>query len=166
MAKHVKKTAMPQLPQGVDSSIFREVERLLESTGRERVYKIREKMQGSMMDNCSVFREKKGLGRALNEIQRLRGKYMKLGLTYKGREFNYELQEALELGNMLKTAEVVVLSALKREESRGAHYRKDFPKRNDESWLKHTLISKTSEGFKLRYRDVTIKSFRPRTRRY
>ncbi len=166
MAKHVKKTKMPRLPKDVDSSTFREIERFLESTGNERVYEIREKMQRSMMDNCSVFRDKKGLVQASNEIHQLKGKYVKLGLTYKSREFNYELQEALELGNMLKTAEVIVLSALKREESRGAHYRKDFPKRSDESWLKHTLISKTSDGFKLRYRDVTIKSFQPSARRY
>jgi succinate dehydrogenase / fumarate reductase flavoprotein subunit len=87
-------------------------------------------------------------------------------MANKTRSFNYELEEALELENMLKTAETMVFSALQRKESRGAHYRQDFPERNDEEWLKHTLVYATPDGLTLRYKPVTITRFPPKERRY
>ncbi len=166
MAKYVKEITLPKLPQDVEATISRESEGLLESTGNERVGRVREKMQSVMMGKCSVFRDRKGLEQALKEVRQLKSRYGSLGLTHKGRTFNYELEEALELENMLKTAEVIVLSALRREESRGAHFRRDFPNRNDESWLKHTLACQTSEGLQIRYKPVTVTRFQPEARRY
>jgi succinate dehydrogenase / fumarate reductase flavoprotein subunit len=84
----------------------------------------------------------------------------------KAGRFNYELEEALELENMLKTAETIVFSALQRKESRGAHYRSDFPERNDAKWLKHTLVYAAPEGLKLSYKRVTVTRFPPEERRY
>ncbi len=166
MAKYVNETTLPRLSPDAEANVSREIESLLESTGGERVFIIREQMQRVMMDKCSVFRDRKGLERALSEFRQLKIKYRNLSLGYKGRTFNYELEEALELGNMLKTAEVIVFSALQRRESRGAHYRVDFPERRDELWLKHTLVFETSEGLQLRYKPVIVTRFKPEARRY
>jgi succinate dehydrogenase / fumarate reductase flavoprotein subunit len=84
----------------------------------------------------------------------------------KSRKFNYELTEFFELKNMLKTAEVMVFSALQRGESRGSHFRSDFPERNDEQWLKHTFVHAALEGLRASYRPVVITKFAPEKRRY
>ncbi len=166
MAKYVKETTLPKLPKGVEATVSGEIEDLLESTGNERVGRVREEMQSIMMGKCSVFRDRRGLEQTWKEVRQLKSRYGNLGLTHKGRAFNYELEEALELENMLKIAEVIVLSALRREESRGAHYRRDFQNRNDESWLKHTLAFQTSEGLQIRFKPVTVTRFQPKVRRY
>ena len=100
------------------------------------------------------------------EIRQLQKLSLDIGVNNKSGVFNYELQEALELENMLKVAEAIVFSALQREESRGAHYRNDFPERNDEEWLKHSLVSATPEGLKADYKPVSITRFTPEKRRY
>jgi succinate dehydrogenase / fumarate reductase flavoprotein subunit len=164
--KYVKENSLAPLPSDIEATVAKQSDHMLESHGEERCPKIREEMQKVMTDRCSVFRDRRRLEQALNEIHELRSRYTELGLTNKKRSFNYELEEALELGNMLKISEAIVLSALQREESRGAHYRVDFPARNDESWLKHTLVFQTSEGFEFRYKPVTVTQFQPESRRY
>ena len=109
---------------------------------------------------------RKGLEQALERIRELQGRMANLELMYKGKHFNYELEEALELEVMLKLAEAIVYSALQREESRGAHYRKDFPERNDEAWLKHTLIFRRPSGFEVQYKPVVVTRFEPKARVY
>jgi succinate dehydrogenase / fumarate reductase flavoprotein subunit len=123
-------------------------------------------MQRVMADKCSVFRNRKALQEALEDIRQLKQRYRSMSVTSKGRRFNYELEEALELGNMLQTAEVIVFSALQREESRGAHFRSDFPERNDDKWLKHTLVYATTEDLRVSYKPVSITRFPPQKRRY
>jgi len=127
---------------------------------------IRESLQRVMAEKCSVFRNHDGLTDALSEIQKLKKRYTSLKVANQGRKFNYELQEALELGNMLVTAEVIAFSALRRHESRGAHFRQDFHERNDSDWLKHTLVSMSKDGLKLSYRPVVLSRFLPEKRRY
>ncbi|MCW3991580.1 MAG: succinate dehydrogenase/fumarate reductase flavoprotein subunit, partial [Candidatus Bathyarchaeota archaeon] len=140
--------------------------KLLESAGDEQVSRIRAEMRSVMIGRCSVFRDGGGMEQVLGEIRQLRKRYGNLGLRHGGRVFNYELQDALELGNMLSAAEAIVLSALRREESRGAHYRIDFPERDDETWLKHTLYFRYPEGPEIRYKPVVITRFQPAARRY
>jgi succinate dehydrogenase / fumarate reductase flavoprotein subunit len=123
-------------------------------------------MQQVMTEKCSVFRNHTGLQEALAEIRQLKKRCANMSVANKTRVFNYELEEALELGNMLKTAEAMVFSALQRKESRGAHYRQDFPERNDQEWLKHTLVCATPEGLTLRYKPVIVTRFPPKERRY
>ena len=118
------------------------------------------------MRQCSVFRNGDGLGQALEEIRQLEKRCLNVGLANKSKIFNYELEEALELGNMLKTAEAIVFSALQRNESRGAHYRSDCPERNDEEWLKHTLVYVAPQGLKISYKPIAITRFLPEKRRY
>jgi succinate dehydrogenase / fumarate reductase flavoprotein subunit len=157
---------LPSLPAQTEKEAANQIGELLDSSGTEHVPMIRDAMKKVMTNNCSVFRDRNGLVEALHEIRELKQRYTKLAHANKGRRFNYELQEALELGNMLKTAEVIAFSALNREESRGSHFRNDYPERNDKEWLKHTLVFSTAQGFELRYRPVVVTKFPPETRRY
>ena len=139
---------------------------VLEADGSERVPDIRERMQALMTEKCSIYRDRAGLEAALDEIETLRERYSRMGLVNRGRVHNYELREALELGNILQISEVVLRSALAREESRGAHFRTDHPERDDVGWLKHTLIARSPEGLTLSYKPVAITRFQPQERRY
>ena len=132
MAKYVNEIPLVALPKDAEPALFMETERLFESDGKERVFKIRTELQDVMMEKCSVFRDGNDLEQALSAVVQLKKKFADVGFANRARNFNYELEEALELGNMLKIAEAIVFSALQREESRGAHYRNDFPERNDE----------------------------------
>jgi succinate dehydrogenase / fumarate reductase flavoprotein subunit len=163
---HVNDTGMPSLPAESENAVENKINSLLESNGSERVPLIREAMQQVMTKKCSVFRNQNDLQQALTEIRQLQKRYANSALAYKASRFNYELEESLELENMLKTAETIVFSALQRKESRGAHYRSDFPKRNDNDLLKHTLAYATPAGLKLRYKRVTVTRFPPEERRY
>jgi succinate dehydrogenase / fumarate reductase flavoprotein subunit len=89
-----------------------------------------------------------------------------VGIEQRGLAFNYEFIRFWELEGMLHLAEVIVEGALARKESRGSHFRVDFPNRDDEHWLRHTLAYKTSEGPRLNYKEVTITSYPPKEREY
>jgi succinate dehydrogenase / fumarate reductase flavoprotein subunit len=157
---------MARLPADAENAVENKITSLLESDGTERVPLIREAMQQVMTKKCSVFRNHGDLQQALTEIRQLQKRCTNLTVANKARRFNYELEEALELENMLKTAEIIVFSALQRKESRGAHYRSDFPERNDAEWLKHTLVYATPKGLTLRYKPVIATRFPPEKRRY
>jgi succinate dehydrogenase / fumarate reductase flavoprotein subunit len=166
IAAHAKEMGKPHLPVETEDAIMKKIKSMFESSGDERVPVIRESMQRLMTEKCSVFRNQNDLQQALTELRQLKKRYANVLLDSKSRRFNYALQDALELENMLKTAEAIVFSALQRKESRGAHYREDFPKRNDAEWLKHTLVYAVPEGLKLRYKPVTVTKFQPKERRY
>jgi succinate dehydrogenase / fumarate reductase flavoprotein subunit len=142
------------------------VEDLLRSRGKERLHTIRQRMKGTMMDYCSVFRDEKGMRCALDEIRGLKERYERVGLSNQGRRFNYELVEAFELGNMLIQAEAILTGGLARRESRGAHFRGDFPHRDDAGWLKHTLATSTPQGPEISFKPVTVTLYEPTARAY
>ena len=119
-----------------------------------------------MMDYGSVFRNEEGLKKGIEEIQNLKGRYKEIGVVNQGKTFNYELMEAFELGHQLDLSEVILFSALHRRESRGAHYREDFPSRADRYFLKHTLVFQTPKGPEARYKPVKITRFQPEARVY
>ena len=119
-----------------------------------------------MTTECSVFRREHTLDKALQAIKALENRYRNISIDNLGNRYNTDLIEALELGHMLALAETVVASALARTESRGAHWREDFPERNDENWLKHTQIRKTDSGISITYKPVTITRFEPKPRAY
>jgi succinate dehydrogenase / fumarate reductase, flavoprotein subunit len=154
------------LPIQAENIVVDKINSLLESDGTERVVTLRETLQCIMAQQCSVFRNRESLENALTHIYHLKKRYSNISLTNKSNIFNYELQEALELNNMLRVAEVIVYSALQRKESRGAHFRSDFPERNDEEWLKHTFVSELPNGLKESYKPLTIGRFKPEKRRY
>jgi succinate dehydrogenase / fumarate reductase flavoprotein subunit len=166
VAAYAKKAVMPQPSAKTEDAMEKKIVSLFKPEGTQHVSSIRETLQQIMTTKCSVFRNQGDLQEALSEIRQLKKQYANVALANKANSFNYELEEALELGNMLKTAEAMVFSALQRKESRGAHYRSDFPERNDGEWLKHTLVYAALEGPIVLYKPVAVTWFKPQERRY
>jgi succinate dehydrogenase / fumarate reductase flavoprotein subunit len=127
---------------------------------------IRRELQQVMMDDIGVFRVEEQMQTAVTKIHSLQERYRHVSLDDKGKKFNTELLEALELGYLLDLAEVTAESALARTESRGAHSREDYPQRDDENWLKHTLAYRTDRGIELKHKPVSITRFQPKPRTY
>ena len=135
-------------------------------TAGERIGHIRSRLQKLMTDSVSVFRDEKGLSRAREQISELKEQYNRAAIDDTSERFNTELMDAIELASLLELAETTIVSATARTESRGAHFRVDFPERDDENWLKHTIIRKTDEGPTLSHKDVAITRFEPKPRIY
>ena len=139
---------------------------LLDSTGKESVDPLRRTMQSIMMEHGSVFRTEEGLAKGIDGIRGLKERSGQVAVANKGRTFNHELMEALELRSQLALCEVILTSALHRRESRGAHSREDFPLRDDRSFLKHSLAFKGPAGPEIGYKPVRINRFQPEARNY
>ena len=152
--------------EGFAEEAEKRIENLKSRKEGERVSAIRREMQETMTEYCSVFRNKEGLDKASRDIQDLLARYENVSIDYKGRLFNTDLTEALELESLLHLAQKIVLCAAAREESRGAHYREDYPERDDQNWLKHSLIQKAGKGPRIFYKPVTITRFQPKPRVY
>jgi succinate dehydrogenase/fumarate reductase flavoprotein subunit len=144
-----------------------EVDYLEKKGGEERIGTIREEMQRDMDAGAGVFRTKDGLEKLIQQLGGLRERFERIKIEDSSRTFNTELTSAIELDFMLEVAQTIAASALAREESRGAHARRDFAERNDEKYLKHTVAFKR-EGAKprLEYRDVHLGNFKPQARTY
>lgn len=120
-----------------------------------------------MSRDVGIFRKKEELAEALAEIQLIKERYTGTGVSSKSRHMNYELMNAVELENMLEVAYTITLGAYTREESRGAHYRRDFAKRDDDRWLKHTIARIGPDGEPLiTFREVNITRYKPMERTY
>ena len=139
---------------------------LMAANGKEKVGEIMAGMQEVMMEKVSVFRMESHLTEALDKIKELKERYQMVSLQDKGSCFNRDLLDALELGHMLDLAEVITMGALYRQESRGAHFREDFPERNDATYLVHTLVRLTDKGPQVFEKPVTITRFQPKERKY
>ena len=161
-----RQTDLPDLPPDSTERSEALIRGLLERTQGEPAAAIRKEMQDIMMDNASVFRDASTLEAAREKIRELKERYQNVRVQDQGRCFNTDLTDAIELGHMLDLAEVTVESALARQESRGAHFREDYPERDDAHWLKHTLAYQTESGIELKYKPVTITRFQPQERKY
>ncbi|MEK6985423.1 MAG: succinate dehydrogenase flavoprotein subunit [Candidatus Thermoplasmatota archaeon] len=166
MAEFCKKAEHLSLPVGPQAAAEGQLKTLLAGAGTESVAKLREEMQVAMMDLCGVYRTEASLTQCKGIIQVLRGRAKKIAVSDKGKLFNTELLEALELGYLLDISLAVVESALARKESRGGHARDDFPKRSDQAWLKHTLATLNGDAVTLDYKPVTITRYQPVERVY
>jgi succinate dehydrogenase / fumarate reductase flavoprotein subunit len=166
MKEEAKRYEVPSISSDPLKEAEGKVQRLLSHPGKERIDPIRKGMQTSMMNYGSVFRNAEGLKKGIEEIQILKERCKDLEILDKGKHFNFELMEAIELGHQLEISELILLSALHRRESRGAHFREDFPLRADRYYLKHTLIFKTPKGPEVRYKPVKITRFQPVARVY
>jgi len=166
MADFARQADFAPLPEGATDYARELLENLLSSSGQEKAGAIKKELQETMMDKVSVFRDAKTLKAASEKIRELKERYRSLHLDDKGKRFNTELLEAVELGFLLEFSDVIVNSAYIREESRGAHYREDFPKRDDQNWLKHTLAYKKGEAIEFRFKPVSITRFQPMERKY
>ena len=165
-AKFIKENDWAPLPPKADEPARALVSELKNSHGKERPADIRDALQDEMMDKASVFREAKGLTAMREKLRELRARYRQVKVEDRSACYNTELLEVIELGGLLELAEVLVESALIRQESRGAHFREDFPKRDDPNWLKHTLAYKAEKGIEFRFKPVTITKFEPKERKY
>ncbi len=166
IVRYVAMSDFAPVPVKTEEVAAQKIEFLFKSNGKERVSDIRDEMQLTMTHQCSVFRDKQNLEGALAKIRQLNVRYSNISLSNREKSFNYELEDAFELENMLTLSETIVLSALRREESRGSHYRNDFNERNDVEWLKHTLISKKGNDFEIQFKPVAITRYEPKARVY
>jgi succinate dehydrogenase / fumarate reductase flavoprotein subunit len=166
MVEYTKHADFTPLPENPHEEAVAHLEHLRTHDGKERVGDIREAMQSVMMEHVSVFRTAEGISQALETVRELKERYRDVRIEDKGKRFNTDLLEAWELGNLLDLAEVVATCALNRTESRGAHAREDYPKRDDENWLKHSLAYKTDKGIEIKYKPVVITRFEPKERVY
>jgi succinate dehydrogenase / fumarate reductase flavoprotein subunit len=164
--RFIKDNDWAPLPPNADERARAQISRLLAGGGKERAAQIRDVLQDEMMDKASVFREAQSLGAMKEKLAELRQRFSQVKIEDRGAKYNTELLETIELENLLDLAEVLVESALGRQESRGAHSREDFPKRDDINWLKHTLAYKTPKGIQFKYKPVTITKFQPMERKY
>lgn len=141
-------------------------EDLLQRKGSENLYVIKKELR-ELMDRCaSVFRTGEEMSAGLTKIKELKERFAKSSVVDRSRAYNTNLINAMEVENLLDLAEILVTAALAREESRGAHARYDFPNRDDEKWLKHTLVSYSPEGPQLSYKPVKITKWKPVERKY
>jgi succinate dehydrogenase / fumarate reductase flavoprotein subunit len=153
-------------PAAAQRDTLDRIRQIKENRAGEKAVSIRQTLQEVMMDDCSVFRHEQGLKKALEAVRGLQERARNISIDHGGNRYNTDLMDALELRNMLLLAEAIVASALNRTESRGAHSREDYPERDDEHWLKHTLVQRTDSGVSITYKPVTITRFQPKPRAY
>ncbi|MBW1799502.1 MAG: succinate dehydrogenase flavoprotein subunit [Deltaproteobacteria bacterium] len=132
----------------------------------EKASALRNEMQDMMTRHCLVFRNGSDMVTAHGAIKALQERYGNLRIENHGHRFNTDLMEAMELESLLNLAELILVSAIARQESRGAHSREDYPERDDGNWLKHTMVIKANDGPRLFYRPVNITRFEPKPRVY
>jgi succinate dehydrogenase / fumarate reductase flavoprotein subunit len=158
--------ALPDLPADAAKEAIEEIDGILSAPGSEKTGAIRAEMQQQMTANCAVYRNGCNLEQLRAEVASLRERYGRIRIDDKGKTFNMDLIDALELGRMLDVTEIMVASALNRTESRGGHSRTDFPKRDDANWLKHTLAHRKNGAVAFDYKPVVITRFQPQERKY
>jgi succinate dehydrogenase / fumarate reductase flavoprotein subunit len=146
----------------------KQVEAIMHNPGKESVEKIAQELKTTMTENCGIFRDEGRLTQALKDVQALKARFQKAGVMDKSARFNTDLLAALETKHLLTFSEVLVAGALARTESRGAHSRTDYKKRDDQNWLKHTLAHKSEHGPVLSYKTVCIdwEKYPPQERKY
>jgi len=162
---------LPDDPAGFVRGLVADVRN---ATGTERIATLRKELQDSMDRNAQVFRTEETLDEVTHVIADLRDRFKNISVQDKGKRFNTDLLEAIELGFLLDLAEVVVYSARSRQESRGGHFREDYPTRDDENWLVHTMAYLTGDAhsslagdhIRLDTKPVVITNYTPMERKY
>ncbi|WP_432134870.1 MULTISPECIES: succinate dehydrogenase flavoprotein subunit [unclassified Streptomyces] len=170
-AEYAQKADFVELPENPARFVADQIERLRESTGTERVATLRKELQETMDANVMVFRTEQTIKTAVEKIAELRERYKNVAIQDKGKRFNTDLLEAVELGNLLDLAEVMAVSALARKESRGGHYREDYPNRDDVNFMRHTMAYREvgddgTESVRLDYKPVVQTRYQPMERKY
>ena len=170
MAQYAVSAPFPDLPEAPEGEAQGLIERLWErslTAGAERIAPLRSQLQEAMMRDCGVVRTEASLARVLGTLEELRERYTRAAVEDRGAAYNTDLLEGLELGCLLDLAEVTAVAARARTESRGGHYREDFPKRDDAGWMRHSLATRAPGGtIELRYKPVTITRYQPMERKY
>ncbi len=172
--EYVKTASFTPLPEDPAKEVRELLEGIRSSTGTERIAVLRKILQEEMDKKAQVFRTDESLAEVTETIHLLRQRYKNIGVQDKGRRFNTDLLEAVELGFLLDLAEVVVYSARNRKESRGGHQREDYLVRDDENYLKHTMAylkgdamsADAADHIKLDWKPVVITRYQPMERKY
>lgn len=157
---------MPDDAAGAVTATVQTLRTTASSEHTESVAVLRKELQETMDRNVQVFRTAQSLAEARDVITSLRERYASVAIHDRGSQYNTDLLEAIELGFLIDLAEVVVVGALAREESRGGHYREDFPERNDADFMRHTMVYATKDGLSIDYKPVTITKYQPMERKY
>jgi len=154
------------LPKDPTKDAMEQLDKLRNSNGKESMIDIAAEMKAVMFDHVGVFRVEDGMQIAVEKVRELKERFKEIRIDDKGLIFNMNLIEAWELSNLLDVAEVTAVSALARKESRGAHSRDDYTKRDDKNWLKHTLAWIENGAVRLGYKPVQITNYKPKARSY
>ena len=160
----------PELSELPMDQVDHEIQRLyvdyLQKDGKENFYEIREELRNLMDEHAGVYRTGESLQAGLDKIMVLKDRFKDIYISDKNYVYNTNLVNALETENLLDLAQILVTAAMARQESRGAHARTDFPVRDDDNWLKHTLVHYSEEGPKLDYKPVVTTKWKPVERKY
>jgi succinate dehydrogenase / fumarate reductase flavoprotein subunit len=132
----------------------------------ENVFQLLNRLKAIMSDKAGIFRDALTLSRGLEELSELRESYRRVFIFGTCLRYCQEMVVLVEFEHMLEIAEIILLGALRREETRGSHFRTDFPKRDDAAWLKHTIVTRTEGGPAVTYRDVHVGKYTPQERIY
>jgi succinate dehydrogenase / fumarate reductase flavoprotein subunit len=154
------------IPESAVRDQERRVSAIFARSGGERPWKVRDELAQTMYEKAGIFRTSDRLVECLDKVHELRERVARVVVDDKGDRFNTDLTSVLELESMLEAADCLVTSGLAREESRGAHTRLDFPERNDDKWLRHTLSWHDAGDVRLDYKPVTITRYQPQVRSY
>jgi len=170
-AEFVKDAPLEDLAEDAADGVLALLEGLRSSAGTEKVAKIRTELQRTMDDNAGVYRNEQTLKQAYDDVKALQKRYKDVAVQDKGKRFNTDLLEAVELGFLLDLAEVLVVGALNRKESRGGHAREDFQDRDDENFMKHTMAYREvgedgAYDIRLDWKPVVVTRYQPMVRKY
>ncbi|MFD1212470.1 succinate dehydrogenase flavoprotein subunit [Arthrobacter sp. GCM10027362] len=172
-AEYAATAGWVEVPENADADTIRLVETVRNANGTERVAQLRKELQDTMDANVQVFRTEQSLTETLNVIASLRERYKNISIQDKGKRFNLDLLEAVELGFLLDMAQVMTVAALHRQESRGGHFREDFPDRDDANFMKHSMayLDESAEtehvaGIRLETKPVVFTRYEPMVRKY
>ena len=172
--EYVRTAEFVPLPEDPAAEVRGLIEGLRAGTGTERIAVLRKRLQDEMDKGAQVFRTDESLTHVLGVIEELRERFKNIHVDDKGKRYNTDLLEAVELGFLLDIAEVVVVTARNRKESRGGHMRDDYPKRDDEVYMKHTMAylsgdagsSQSDDHIRLDWKPVVITRYQPMERKY
>ncbi len=166
IARHIEEWDFLPLPKEPEAFSREMVESIRSRQKGEAQIAIRDELRDEMMDNVGVVRTEESLLHAQKKLIELKERFRQVYIQDKGKTFNTELMEVIELGFLLDCSEATIAGALARKESRGGHYREDYPKRDDANFLKHTLAYTIGNEVELRYKPVTLGTFEPQERKY
>jgi succinate dehydrogenase / fumarate reductase flavoprotein subunit len=179
-AEYAKTADFVELPADPEAYTLDLLNHVRTADGTEKVAQIRKELQDTMDANMQVFRTAETLNQVLKDIASFEERYQRISVQDKGKRFNLDLLEAVELGFLLELAKVMTVAALHREESRGGHFREDFPDRDDEKFMKHSMAykeehapadeaagtAKTTAGIRLATKPVVFTRYEPMVRKY
>ena len=166
MGSYARDADLPPVPDGSDGETREFIESLTQSRRKLHGDNIRREMQSVMMEKIGIYRNGKDMEQAMARLSELRDRFQEVGLQDRGKRFNTDLTEIIELRNLLDLAFLTSHSAHYRQESRGAHSREDYPERDDQNWLKHTLIWLDGTGVRTGHKAVDVSKWQPKPRKY